>query len=252
MVPGSQNELLDHRVVGPESAPPVVLLHSGGMTRREWDPYLAELSAQHRLIVPTALAHGASPRREQLTIRSMGESVLQLLDALGISRAHILGSSMGGATALWIARHHLARVDKLIVFRSSYRSSPAVAEAVAKMGEAETWRRWGLEGFMRREHQPQGGPEAWIEVTRKVVSMLHGPASDRNQTLEALRAIDRPTLLIAGDRDPVVPLDEVIAMYRALPQASLWIAPNATHFLGTDSWRRASFVSEVLRFLARS
>ncbi|MFN8549342.1 MAG: alpha/beta hydrolase [Candidatus Eisenbacteria bacterium] len=100
------------------------------------------------------------------------------------------------------------------------------------MGEAETWRRWGLEGFMRREHQPQGGPEAWIEVTRKVVSMLHGPASDRNQTLEALRAIDRPTLLIAGDRDPVVPLEEVIAMYRAPPQASLWIVPNATHFLG--------------------
>ncbi|MFN8549341.1 MAG: alpha/beta fold hydrolase [Candidatus Eisenbacteria bacterium] len=83
----------------PRSRPRQSLLHSGGMTRREWDPYLAELSAQHRLIVPTALAHGASPRREQLTIRSMGESVLQLLDALGISRAHILGSSMGGATA---------------------------------------------------------------------------------------------------------------------------------------------------------
>lgn len=252
MVPSPSDGLLDHRVVGEASAPVLVLLHSGGMTRREWDPYLAELSTQHRLVVPTALAHGSSPRRETLTIRSMGEAVLQLLDALEIRRAHFLGSSMGGATALWIARHHTARVDKLIVFRSSYRSSPSVAEAVSRMGEAETWRRWGLEGFMRREHQPQGGPEAWMEVTRKVVSMLHGPASDRNQTLEDLRAIDRPTLLIAGDRDPVVPLDEVMAMYRALPNAALWIAPNATHFLGTDSWRRASFVNEVLRFLARS
>ncbi|MBK8229830.1 MAG: alpha/beta fold hydrolase [Candidatus Eisenbacteria bacterium] len=244
--------MLDHSVHGDPANPPLVLLHSGGMTRREWDPYLPGLGRDLRLVVPTALGHGSSPFAERFAIRAMGEAVLRLLDHLAIPRAHLLGSSMGGATALWIALHHPERVEKLIVFRSSYRSSPSTRDAVAKMAEPETWQRWGLESFVRREHQPQGGPDAWREVTRKVVAMLHGPESDRNHTLEELARMPQPTLLIAGDRDPVVPLEEVVAMYRTIQSAALWIAPNATHFLGTDSWRRDAFESEVLRFLRRT
>ncbi len=249
--PNAAGGLLDHTVHGSDADPTLVLLHSGGMTRREWDPYLAGLSAEHRLIVPTALSHGASPSVDRLSIRAMAEAVLALIDSHGVTRAHFLGSSMGGATALWIARHHPGRVEKLIVFRSSYRSSPEISSAVSRMAEPETWQRWGLEAFVRREHQPQGGPDAWKSVTRKVVEMLHGPDSDRNLSIEDLRAIASPSLLIAGDRDPVVPLDEVVTMYRTIPNASLWIAPNATHFLGTDSWRRPAFEAEVLRFLKR-
>jgi len=176
--------------------------------------------------------------------------VLTLLDHLNVPRAHFLGSSMGGRTALWIALNHPQRVDRLILFRSSYRSRPETHEAVARMAEPETWRRWGLESWARREHLPQGGPDAWTSVARRVSEMLHrDPESET--TLADLARIASPTLLISGDRDPVVPLDDVITMHRTIPDAALWIAPNATHFLGTDSWRRPGFEAEVLRFLQR-
>jgi pimeloyl-ACP methyl ester carboxylesterase len=245
----TQTELLDYDTHGDPAKPAFLLLHAGGMTKHEWDAFIPTWSRYFYLIIPSALAHGASPNVERFSISTLADSVLALLDHLNIQKAHVIGSSMGGATALWIALTTPQRVDKLIVFRTTYRSSPEAHEGVVRMAQPETWRQWRLDDWMREQHLPQGGDEAWIKVTQKVADAFDPATSDHAHDLGDLATIQHPTLLITGDRDNVVPLEDMVDMFRTIPDAALWVMPNATHFMGTDSWRRDSFEQEILRFL---
>ncbi|MGH2544984.1 MAG: alpha/beta fold hydrolase [Ardenticatenaceae bacterium] len=243
--------MLDFTTHGDPQKPALLLLHAGGMTRAEWDPFLDTWSSYFYLIVPSALGHGASPNVPELSISAMAETTLEVLDHLSNAKAHMLGSSMGGAIALWIALTTPERVNRLIIFRTSYHSSPATHEGVLRMAEPETWRQWRLDRWMSAQHEPQGGPEAWIAVTQKVAAAFDPATSEHAHDLGDLATITSQTLVISGDRDPVVPLDDAIAMYRTIADAALWIMPHATHFMGTEGWRRESFEQEVLRFLRR-
>lgn len=241
--------MLDFDLHGDPAKPPLVLLHAGGMTKHEWDVFIPTWSQLFYLIIPSALAHGASRNVPVISISSMADAVIEVLESLGIERAHFLGSSMGGAIALWIALTSPARVDKLIIFRTSYRSSAAVHADVLRMAQPETWRQWRLEEWMQAQHIPQGGPEAWVEVTQKVAAAFDPTITDHLHDLGDLATLPHPTLLITGDRDSVVPLEDMVAMYQTIPNAALWVLPNATHFMGTDGWRRDSFEQEIIRFL---
>ena len=76
-------------------------------------------------------------------------------------------------------------------------------------------------------------------------------ASEHHHDVGDLATIQQPTLLIQGDRDPVVPLEDAVAMYETSPNSALWIVPNATHFMGMEGWRRHAFETEIMRFLRR-
>ncbi len=243
--------MLDYSTHGDSTRPALLLLHAGGMTRREWDPFLETWAKQFYLVVPSALGHGASPNVPAFSISEMADATLEVLDHLGIESAHLIGSSMGGAVALWLALTAPERVNKLVVFRTSYRSSAAVHEGVLRMAEPETWRQWRLDTWMSEQHQPQGGPDAWVDVTRKVAASFDPATTEHAHDLGDLATITQPTLLITGDRDPVVPLEDMVAMYHTLPNAALWVVPHATHFMGTEGWRRDAFEQEILRFLRR-
>lgn len=239
--------MLDAVVHGDRSLPALVLLHAGGMTRREWDPFLPDWQEQFRLVTLTAPGHGASPRTAALTLDALVAATTETLDALGVGRAHLLGSSMGGATALRLALRHPERVDRLVLYRCGFRSSPRSRGALARMATTENWRRWGLARWMEREHEPQGGPAAWEAVIRRVAdAFAHPNASLAVANLARVRA---PVLLIGGDRDDLVPAEDLLEMYRTFPNAYLWIVPGAAHLLAMETWRRPAFLAEVRRFL---
>lgn len=233
--------------------PPLVLLHSGGMASGEWRPYVKTLSARYRLIVPDLPGHGRSRLApgERLTISGAAAAVLALLDELGIERASWLGSSMGGAVALWVTLTAPGRVAKLILFRSGYRSGPEVHAEVVRMAEPRTWELWRLDRWMSEQHMPQGDPDAWHDVTRRVAAALDPATTEHAHDLGDLATIRVPTLIVAGDRDPVVSVGQLVEMYQTMPNADLWIIPHATHFPGTESWRLQIFETEILRFLDR-
>lgn len=240
---------LEYRTFGDPSHYPLTLLHAGALTRHEWDPFVEAWSKRFYCVAITALGHGASPAVETLTFRDLVASTLLVLDSLGISRTHLLGSSMGGATALHLVTRSPERVDRLILYRCSHRNRASVSDSLASMEDPETWRRWGLEGTLRTLHDPQGGPGAWRTVVRRVRELVDTEDSDVARSDDALRSITSSTLVICGDRDPLVPLEDAVSMYRTIPHAALWVVPNATHLIGAETIRRAAFEQEVLRFL---
>ena len=143
------------------------------------------------------------------------------------------------------------RVRRLVIFRSAYKPREGGYHATRTMADPEFWQERGLDGWMSRIHEPQGGPEAWKSVIRRVAEAFEPETTDHVHTLDELAAITSPTLLIAGDRDPLVPLEQVLDMYRTISDAALWILPNATHITATNTWRQDSFDLEVTRFLQR-
>lgn len=241
--------MLDYSSSGDPTRPALLLLHAGGLSRREWDPFLDAWAAHFHVIAPTAPGHGSSPPVSRLALSDLAASVRELCEQLGIRRAHVLGSSMGGATALEVARDDPDRVDRLILYRTGFRFGPPMAEALARFASPENWRRWGLEQWLAREHAPQGGPGAWMRVVRSVAEMI-STGAPRISAAELAR-FPRPVLIIGGDRDDLAPLDQAIEMYRAFPRASLWIVPAAGHVMGMETWRKQAFEQEVLRFLLR-
>lgn len=230
----------------------LVLLHSGGMCHEEWKPQLPAFAKHYRALAPDLPGHGMSPMRaDRLSIGDCGRGVLDTLDALGIERAHLVGSSMGGATALWLAVHHPDRVAKLVLYRVSYHKNEHTHGGTREMADAGYWRGVGLAGWLARIHAPQGGPDAWEQVIGRVADALDPATSDHAHTIETLRELRSPTLVVCGDRDPLVPLDDVLAMYDHIPDCGLWLLPHATHVTATNTWRADAFATEVLRFLQR-
>lgn len=242
---------LDHVTYGDPSRPALTLLHAGGLTHREWDHLGPRFGERYFVVAPTALGHGSSPQAATLSFTDLAESVLELLGDLGVEKTHVLGSSMGGATALYIATRFPERIDRLVLYRTNFRTGPRGHAALEAMTRAETWRQWGLEAQMREQHLPQGGPDAWVEVTKKVIAMVRSEKTGALAEPDDLTRVLAPTLLICGDRDPLVPLEEALLMYESIPDAALWVVPDATHVLQVESLRRDSFPSEILAFLRK-
>ena len=230
----------------------LILLHSGGMTGEEWKPQIPIFSKSFRVIVPDQLGHGNSPMvSEKLAIGDIGRAVVELMDELGVDKAHMVGSSMGGAVALWLTLNHPSRIARLVLFRVGYRKSEDTHKGTRDMGDPAYWRSFGMHNWLARIHRPQGGPDAWKQVIKRVSEALDPATSDHAHSAQTLAGISHETLIVVGDRDPVAPLDHVLEMYSAIPNSGLWVLPFTTHVAATNTWRADCFALEIGRFLQR-
>lgn len=244
--------MLHYEIYGAESAFPLLLLHSGGMAGVEWQPQLEALATRFRVIVPDLPGHGRSPlNAPRLSIHHIVEALLDLLNHLQLPQVHVCGSSLGGASALTLALTAPERVKRLVVYRISYRKNAATYAQTQAMARPEYWQRFGLQQWLSQLHMPQGDAHSWKTVIARVQEALDPEQHAYAWTLDDLKRLFIPTLLIVGDRDPVAPLEDVLAMYEALPQSDLWVMPHADHITASNTWRAQAFAVELQRFLSR-
>lgn len=235
-----------------EAQQALVLLHSGGMAGVEWRPQIKTLATRYRVLVPDLPGHGKTLLPDDsLTITKMAQAVLTMMDKEQIERAHFCGSSMGGAVTMWLSVHHPQRVDKAVFYRMSYQKNQSTYEQTRLMASPAYWQQYGLHQWLSKLHQPQGGTEAWKRVIERVSEAFDPQSSQHHHDLQTLARINKPVLIIGGDRDPVAPLADLIAMHQAMPQSGLWILPYATHITGSNAWRAEIFAEELKRFFSR-
>ena len=96
---------------------PLLLLAGQANSRHWWDPVRDDLAARHRMVALDALGTGAStpPDGAEYSTRRFAEDAVAVLDAAGIGRAHVYGTSMGGKVAQWLAIDHPDRVGALVL-----------------------------------------------------------------------------------------------------------------------------------------
>lgn len=229
--------------------PPLVMLHSGGMAHQEWDVHRDAFEDRYRVITPDLPGHGRTPLDGELTVAGMVEAVEAVYEDAGLEQAHLVGSSMGGGVGLRLAHERPELVDRLVLFRIGFRRETKDVATELDLDDPAYWERIGMDDWLARVHEPQGGPQAWQDVVHRAAHLPRRDPDAHTLDEDDLREIASPTLVVAGDRDPIVPVEEALGMYRAIPEADLWIVPHASHVVAARTWRREAFQEEIHRFL---
>lgn len=137
------------RELGPEDAPPLVLVHGWGFDGEMTYHRVAGALAEHfRVIVPDHRNHGKSDWiRGRYEIADLADELAGVLDAIGVTRAVFFGYSLGGLVVQELARRHPGRVDRMVLaatgalpvhrFRPAARAGMWTARALARFSTQE-------------------------------------------------------------------------------------------------------------------
>lgn len=234
------------RDTGPRTAPALVLLHGLGASLHTWEPWARALDSQYRVVRFDFPGHGLSgpaPAGDYRDERTLG--LLQaLLDSLGITKATLIGNSMGGRIAFSFAAAHPERVDKLVLLAPDGFASPGFEyDKPAKVPAAFGLMRWVLpRPLLRANLAPAyAHPDAVHDsVTSRYYDLMLAPGNRQallarmQQTMltdpvPILRTITAPTLLVWGEQDGMIPIANAQDYLKALPHARLVTLPGLGH-----------------------
>ena len=254
---------------GPADAtgePPLVLLHGFTGNVGQWAAVRPLLAAEHRVVCYDLRGHGRSDAPEELASYTMAayvEDLRDLLDALAVGRAHVLGSGFGGMVALEFAFRYPERVASLLLADTSagprcIELSEAIAaredglaRALAAAQEhgltAEV--EQGLAEFLDLSADPRRWEwfqARWRQMTLPGFLGAGTARAERPDRHEELGRLTMPVLIIAGDRSVFVPAAEY--MHAHIPQSALRLVNHAGHPSVTD--QPHGFVALVRGFLA--
>lgn len=224
---------------------PLLLLHGFSASGNVWDAFVPELAKAYRVIVPDLRGHGRSTNPSNVfTHRQSARDVFALLDQLGIGKCKAMGISSGGMTLLHMATQQPDRIEAMVLIgATSY--FPEQARAIMRRTTVQALTPAEYER-LRRVHQ-HGDDQ--IRALRQQFNGFKDSYDDMNFTAPYLSTIKARTLIIHGDRDEFFPVSIPVEMYRAIPNAALWIIPNGGHVPIHDP--NVPFVASVERFLAR-
>jgi 3-oxoadipate enol-lactonase len=245
---------LHHVVDGPQDAPVVVLLSSLGTTGAMWEPQVAELARELRVVRADHRGHGGSPVPPgPYALADLGRDVLALLDRLGIERAHVAGVSLGGMVGMWLGAHAAERVERLALCCTSARLGPpslwreraaaVLAGGMEAVADAVVARWVTPEGAVR-----DPGLVAWLRAM-----LVATPPVGYAGCCEAIAAMDlvpalsqvrAPTLVVAAAQDPATPPEHGARIASAVPGARLVVLDGAAHLAGVERPRE---VARLLR-----
>lgn len=224
----------------------ILLLHGaiGAMDQlSELENELADSFEVNRL---NFSGHGDSPfSGEPFSIALFAEEVVSFLDKKKIETISIFGYSMGGYVAMYLAKHHPQRVHKIITLATKFNWDEAIAAKEMKMLNAEKIEEKlpDFAGSLQKRHTPNN----WKTVLEKTASMLFEMGKNNPLRSGDYGDIKHPVLVMMGDRDKMVSLDETLEVYKALPNAQLAVLPATAHPIEMVNSGRLAY--ELRRFL---
>lgn len=235
--------------------PTLILLHGGpGYDHSGFKPAFSQLADVAQIVYYDHRGHGRSDRRppQEWTLDTYADDVVRLCDALGIVKPIVLGQSFGGFVAQrYIARHpehpskvvlsstspHLGLERKLAMFE---RLGGAAARECARRfwldPNESTWREY-LRLCMPHYNTAARDPHAG-DRTIYHEAILFASAGGEQQTMNLLPGLARaqcPVLVMAGELDPVCPIDDARDIAAALPKPWMQFASFARS--GHGAWR---------------
>lgn len=240
--------------------PAIVFLHPLGGSWRYWEAQLDALVGDHRCVVPDLRGFGASDRLDgPFSFPALAGDVGRLLDLLDVKRATIVGLSMGGMVAQYLALARPELVERLVLAATTCFSDPALAEAIhgavalietngiGMFVELSGGMSWApatateQPGLLRRFRREEGctDPRTYARAVAAIADL------DLRSELAAVAA---PTLVVWGEEDQWMPIDHAHRLIEALPKARLEVLAGAGHLCNLE--QPAAFTGLVRSFIA--
>ena len=231
---------LYYQIFNARAGKPVILLHGGLGSMRDWAFQVPALAAAHEVIAVDSRGQGRSTRTsEPFQYETMAGDVVGLMDHLGIERASIVGWSDGGIIGLLLAIDHRERVDKLLAFGANYHTGglkPGIADDPTLAAAAAIQRR------LYEAVSPT--PEGFDALAASTHAMW---GAEPDIAPAALATITTPTVIADGANNEAVKPEHTRELARLIPGARLEILPAYGDFL---PWQDpAAFNRAVLDFL---
>jgi len=231
-------------VSGREDGPAVVLSNSLGADHRMWDPQVAALEEHFRVIRYDTRGHGSSPVPPgPYTVDDLADDVVALLDRLGIERAHVVGLSLGGATAMRLAVRHPDRVDRLALLCTAAvfltpqmwadRAAAVRTDGVRSIAGSIV-DRWFTPDFLATRPEDRAAYETMVGATPDEGYAGCCDALASFDTRSDLAHIRASTLVIGGAQDPATPTSKQQEIADGIPGARLLVVPDAAHLANAE------------------
>jgi pimeloyl-ACP methyl ester carboxylesterase len=236
------------------SGMPLILLHGGTETCHMWQPFLSTFVPHFRVITPDSRAHGRTNNPAgELSYHLMADDVVAFIQALNLTKPLVFGYSDGGQITLEIGLRYPTLTRALVVGAAWYRFSQTYLDGLKAAGfkssgmvNIEQIQREDPEwvNHLIKDHSYSGDPNYWQTLLKQISTMWWTPL---DYSAETFQKISEPTLILLGDSDGLVELEQAVEMYQLIPNAELAIIPNATHFSAVNELS----MNIVLDFLVR-
>lgn len=254
----------------------LLLIHGMAGSSETWRAVLPQLSRRYRVIAPDLLGHGQSDKpRGDYSLGAFAVWLRDLLDELGVSRATIVGQSLGGGVAMQFVYQHPDYCQRLVLISSGglgpdvgltlrLLSAPGaefLLPAIAPPPVVKTGNK--LRGWFRTAGlQSPRGAEMWsayssladAQTRHAFLRTLRSVVDYRGQAVSALNrlhvATELPIMAIWGDEDRIIPVAHAYAAQEARPECRLEVLEGVGHFAHVE---RPSDVVDLLDdFISRT
>jgi pimeloyl-ACP methyl ester carboxylesterase len=252
-----------YEVHGPRHGAPVLLVQGLGTDSRGWVFQRRALTrAGHRVVTVDNRGVGRSDKPlDGYDLERMALDCVEVLDDVGIERAHVVGASMGGVIAQIMAVRHPDRLASLVLACTACRHHDWRRELFAEWADVAT--REGMRAWARTHLRWIVGPRSlrrfgagfgWLAPV-----FVSAPAHAFTGQLSAILAVDDglrhelagidvPTLVVVGSQDTLTPQADAEELAEHIPGARLAIVRGGPHAFMVEA--APAFNRVVLRFLA--
>jgi len=240
------------------SGPPVVLLHPFPANHEFWLPVAESLSTRYRVILPDLRAHGDSGAGEgPVTMEKLAADISRVMDEAEIGRAPLVGVSIGGYALFEFWRKHRGRVAALGLCNTKAPADSAEARAGRLQAANDVLER-GTEPFFEsmvprvfakttRQMRPdlvEGALRMMRKMSAEDVAQVQRGMAARPDSVDILKTINVPTLLVTGDEDILTGVNEAELMRQHIPNSELRVIARAGHY---SPWEQAEEAGKLLR-----
>jgi pimeloyl-ACP methyl ester carboxylesterase len=258
----------------PRSGRPVlVLIHGVAGSSATWDDVLPALAERYTVVAPDLLGHGDSDKPyHDYSLGAYANTVRDVMIALGIDRATIVGHSLGGGIAMQFAYQHPSRCERLVlessgglgreiswVFRAltvpgAEYVMPLIFPPIVRAAGNFIGRQISRLGM--RSPSLEQSWRSYAELTkaanrRAFVNTLRSVISRTGQTVSAHDRLYLsawvPTLIVWGERDAIIPVEHATAAHEAMTNSQLVLFERAGHFPHAEEPER--FIAALTDFV---
>jgi 3-oxoadipate enol-lactonase len=245
-----------YRVLG--EGPPVVLLHPFPVNHEFWVPVAEALSTRYRLVLPDLRGHGDSGAGEgPATMEKHAADIARVMDDAEVGRAPLVGVSIGGYALFEFWRRHRGRVAALGLCNTKAPADAADARNGRLQAANDVLER-GTEPFFQsmvprvfskstREMRPdlvEGALRMMRKMSPEDVAQVQRGMAVRPDSVDILKTINVPTLLVTGEDDILTGVNEAELMHREISSSHLRVIPRAGHY---SPWEQPEEAGRILR-----
>ena len=240
------------------SGPPVVLLHPFPANHDLWKPATQDLVSHYRVILPDLRGHGDSGIGEgPATMAKHAADIARVLDHEDVGRAPFVGVSIGGYVLFEFWRKHRGRVEALALCNTKAQADTAEARVSRLQAAADVMER-GTEPFFQsmilklmgktsqstRPDLLEGSLRMMRKMSPEDVASVQQGMAERPDSVETLKTINVPTLIVTGDEDVHTGAPEAELMRQHISGSQMKIVARAGHY---SPWEQPEEVGKLVR-----